>query len=248
MENTENLLKKRTKVFFDCEFTGLHQKTTLISIGLITETNRTFYAELTDFNLMQVDKWIEENVLSKLYLDVKKHNISEPFSFIGHDTVYKGNKKGLSSLLSAWLSQFGEIEMWSDCLAYDWVLFNDLFGSALDIPKNVYYIPFDICTLFKIKGVDPDINREKFGCGEVYSEMQKHNALWDAKVIKMCHEKLIAMEEYSKSSYSIEQVRELLQRQKEATALSLGYSSAVYIYPHDYSIMEKLMLSCPLVI
>jgi hypothetical protein len=88
------------------------------------------------------------------------------------------------------LEQFEQVEMWSDCLSYDWVLFNQIFGHAFDIPKNVYYIPFDICTLFKLKGIDPDINREKFGCGEVYEEMKKHNALWDAQVIKMCYDKL----------------------------------------------------------
>jgi hypothetical protein len=59
----------------------------------------------------------------------------------------------------------------------------------------VYYIPFDICTLFKIKGIDPDINREIFAYdGIPYGlEDQKHNALWDAKTIKMCYEKLIKL-------------------------------------------------------
>jgi hypothetical protein len=80
--------------------------------------------------------------------------------------------------------------MWSDCLSYDWVLFSQIWGHAFNIPKNVYYIPFDICTVFKMKGIDPDVSREKFGCGEVYNEMPKHNALWDARVIKMCYEKL----------------------------------------------------------
>jgi len=37
-----------TRIFFDTEFTGLHKDTTLISIGLIAEDGRTFYAE---FNL-----------------------------------------------------------------------------------------------------------------------------------------------------------------------------------------------------
>lgn len=37
------------KVFFDTEFTGLHKNTTLISIGLISEDRRIFYAELTDY-------------------------------------------------------------------------------------------------------------------------------------------------------------------------------------------------------
>ena len=32
------------KIFFDTEFTGLHQHTTLISIGLVDEVGISFYA------------------------------------------------------------------------------------------------------------------------------------------------------------------------------------------------------------
>ena len=78
--------------------------------------------------------------------------------------------------------------MWSDCLAYDWVLFNNIFGTAFDIPKNVNYIPRDICTLFDIKGIDPDINRIIFS--ELINQTQ-HNSLSDAIVIKACYEKLV---------------------------------------------------------
>lgn len=46
----------KTKIFFDTEFTGLHQKTTLISIGFIAETGETFYAELTDYNKSQINE------------------------------------------------------------------------------------------------------------------------------------------------------------------------------------------------
>ena len=59
----------KTKIFFDTKFTGLQNGTTLISIGEISECGKTFYAELTDFNLLQVDAWVEENVLSKLFFD-----------------------------------------------------------------------------------------------------------------------------------------------------------------------------------
>lgn len=38
------------KIFFDTEFTGLQQNTSLISIGLVTEDDRSFYAELVDYN------------------------------------------------------------------------------------------------------------------------------------------------------------------------------------------------------
>lgn len=178
---------KTTKIFFDTEFTGLHQNTTLISIGLISECGKTFYAEFTDYDKSQIDDWLQENVISKLCLksypeyfknrDVAQHTV------INDSTIIKIE-------LEHYLSQFDQVEMWSDCLSYDWVLFCQIWGHAFNIPKNIYYIPFDICTLFKQKGIDPDISREKFGCGEVYSEFPKHNSLWDAKVIKMCYEKL----------------------------------------------------------
>lgn len=38
------------KVFWDFEFTGLHQHTTPISLGCITEDGQTFYAEFVDFD------------------------------------------------------------------------------------------------------------------------------------------------------------------------------------------------------
>ena len=60
--------------------------------------------------------------------------------------------------------------------------------KSLKIPKNIYYIPLDICTLFKVKGIDPDISREEFSG---VNSKNKHNSLFDAKVIKLCYEKLI---------------------------------------------------------
>lgn len=177
------------RIFFDTEFTGLHQHTTLISIGLVTEDGREFYAELTDFDQGQVDNWIQENVIDRLIMYNKAQGENAPGicleGYIGHSGFVKGQ-------LESWLSQFDQVEMWSDCLSYDWVLFNQLWGHAFNIPKNIYYIPFDICTLFKVKGIDPDINREKFAFDEYLQEMkdQKHNALWDAKVIKACYDKL----------------------------------------------------------
>ena len=47
------------KVFFDTEFTGLHQNTSLISIGCIAEDGNTFYATLTDYNYLQVDNGLK---------------------------------------------------------------------------------------------------------------------------------------------------------------------------------------------
>ena len=160
-----------TKIFFDTEFTGLHQRTTLISFGAIAESGETVYFEMLDYDKSQVDDWIQENVVANL----------------SGESVSQYNKQTAEEALRNWLSQFESVEMWSDCLAYDWVLFNELFGGAFSKPENVYYIPFDICTLFKVRGVDPDIDREKFAN---MNGGKKHNALWDAKVIKACYERL----------------------------------------------------------
>lgn len=174
-----------TKVFMDTEFTGLHKHTSLISIGCVAETGETFYAELTDYDRNQVDNWIRENVMYNL-----APRLSDLFRMA--DTAEHGKKWRVALTLERWLKQFDSVEIWSDTLAYDWVLFNDLWGHAFDIPKNVYYIPFDIATLFKVAGVDPDISREKFA-GVDDANDEKHNALWDAKVIKMCYDKLMEM-------------------------------------------------------
>lgn len=156
------------RIFFDTEFTGLHKNTTLMSIGLVADDGREFYAELDDYDQSQVNEWIKLNVLD---------NFTNQGSI--NQTMLKGE-------LIDWLEPYDKVEMWSDCLAYDWVLFNDIFGGAFDLPSKIYYIPFDLCTLFKIKGIDPDVNREEFAG----IEGKKHNALHDAKVIKACYDKV----------------------------------------------------------
>ena len=173
-----------TKLFFDTEFTGLHQNTTLISIGIISEYGNEFYAEFIDYDNTQVDSWIEENVIANL---IYPHAINNGIRRDGERLLeLHGTKEFVRFALEQWLNRYNAVEMWSDCLSYDWVLFCQLFGHAFNLPNKIYYIPFDICTLFKVKGIDPDVNREAF----TGVEGVKHNALHDAKVIKACYEKL----------------------------------------------------------
>ncbi|MCP4536243.1 MAG: 3'-5' exoribonuclease [Chloroflexi bacterium] len=178
------------KVFFDTEFTGLHQGTTLVSIGCVTDNGREFYAEFTDYDTMQIDNWLLNNVIGNLCLpDLSDgEEASANYDEYPQSVTVKGGKGAVVRELTRWLVGLGRVEMWSDTLAYDWVLFCQLFGHAFNIPENVYYIPFDIATLFKAKGIDPDVAREEFAGLE--ADNQKHNALWDAKVIKACFEKL----------------------------------------------------------
>lgn len=189
-------------IFFDTEFTGLHQNTTLISIGLVSEDGDTFYAEFTDYDARQVDQWIQANVIDNLTLlegivfaDEKDMRVSGPRAKVEHYLrkwlLEQSTKNAVyGDMRNVFPDRHPQkLEMWSDCYAYDWVLFCDLFGGALSVPDCVYYIPFDLSTLFKVKGINPDVSREEYaGMGEG----EKHFALWDAKVIKACYEKAVS--------------------------------------------------------
>lgn len=178
------------KIFFDTEFTGLHKNTDLISIGLISEDDRIFYAELTDYDNNQIDEWSQKSVIDNLLFKDKYNFVDINIEEQGFNVSMKGTKDDLKRELTIWLEQFDKVEIWSDCLSYDWVLFSDIFGTSFDIPSNVYYIPFDICTLFKVHNINPDINREDFTDTLLNTNM-KHNALYDAKVIRDCYKKLM---------------------------------------------------------
>lgn len=110
------------KVFFDTEFTGLHQSTTLISIGMVAEDGRELYCELNDYDKTQIDDWLENNVIANL------HN-TNPI-----DT------EQLRKAIEDFIEPYGSVEIWSDCLSYDWVLFNHIWGHAFSIPPPKYTI------------------------------------------------------------------------------------------------------------
>lgn len=55
-------------LFYDFEMTGLHKDTTPISLGIVSEDGKKFYAEFLDYNKRQCSEWILENVIPNLNL------------------------------------------------------------------------------------------------------------------------------------------------------------------------------------
>lgn len=182
------------KIFFDTEFTGLHKNTTLISIGLVDENDRCFYAEFTDYDENQCDDWIKENVIKNL-----KHKGARDIHLKGYNpredkTWVIGNKQEVYNVLYEWLLTYDRIELVSDVCHYDMVLLIDIFGSAWDLPEFVnpscHDINQDIANYYHISETEAfDKGRE-----DILIEHKKtitgnkHNALYDAKVIKEIYE------------------------------------------------------------
>lgn len=183
------------RLFFDTEFTGLHKNTTLISIGIIAENGKKFYAEFTDYRKEQCNNWIRDNVLTNLLLDGMGDGVretSEDKSLM----MIRGTFDLISEELNKWLSQFIHIQFVSDVCHYDFVLLIDLItkgGIALNLPDNISPVCADInqdiaeyfCTTDR--GAF-NMSREQI-VYELYGENNsiiggKHNALYDAEIIQ----------------------------------------------------------------
>lgn len=183
-------------LYLDCEFTGLCQDTSLISMAMLDDTGkRGFYAEFTDYEREQVDQWLTDNVFSQLYLGELEPGVEARMSFAGGIWNYRGpaigpNEEGtylFRDFLDNYLARFDQVRIWTDVGAYDWMLFCQVFGGGAEcLPRNVCYIPADLATLFLVKGLDPDLNRIEFsGLSAV-----RHNALADVRVMRLCHQKV----------------------------------------------------------
>jgi hypothetical protein len=184
-----------TRCFIDTEFTGLHKNTTLISLGLVTDTGQKFYAEFNDYDKSQCDEWINTNVINKLYW-----NNVDTFYKEDVDAIFiKNDKTTISKTLITWLNQFKLIEFWGDVIAYDWVLFMDLLGNGEASrfkPRNFNsYQAHDIFTALLMKGINPKANR--YVLLGLESGINQHNCLNDAEVVKMMYDKYLAVPEIS---------------------------------------------------
>lgn len=187
--------------FFDTEFTGLRKDTTLISIGIVSDTGDRFYAELTDYDESMCNEWIEKNVLEHLIMsgNVK---LEESLAADNKTTTVIGSKADICRELMEWLEMDANFDsdyaavFVSDVSHYDMVLLIDLLvGNAMMLPKFItpacHDINQDIAVMLDLSEKDAfDISREQLLAdrGIALPKGQKHNALYDAEVIKAIYE------------------------------------------------------------
>lgn len=202
-------------LYFDTEFTGLHKNTTLISIGIVTDQGYEFYAEFNDYDSLQLNTWINNNVISNLILSGDNPKASKIINEPLRKNVV-GNKYQIRQLLLEWLDNIfykhnERMLFISDVCHYDMVLLIDLLGDdAFSIPSHITPACYDINQLIFDKLIKPKydsnvesylfnhafnieresiINSEDFHVTEL--DMSKHNSLYDAKCIKSIYNNLI---------------------------------------------------------
>lgn len=193
-----------TKLYFDTEFTGLQKWTTLISLGIISEDDYEiprnhckFYAEFTDYDKTQCNDWINKNVIKNTVLGGNTV-INEALAKERNLTFVTGTREEVREALKEWLKQFESVQFISDVCHYDFVLLIDLFGTAFDLPDNMSPTCHDINQ--EIARYYQTSERKAFDKSreEILEELElhctiegvKHNALYDAKVLKSLYKGL----------------------------------------------------------
>lgn len=112
------------RYFYDTEFIEDGRTIELVSIGIVAEDGREYYAVSTDFDGSRANAWVRENVLDKL---------PNP-----GDDVWKSletiREEVLAFLTS---SKDGVPELWAWVGAYDHVVLAQLWGDMAGLPRAI---------------------------------------------------------------------------------------------------------------
>lgn len=109
------------RYFYDTEFIEDGVTIDLVSIGVVDETGREFYAVSTEFDPERAIGWVRENVLDKL------PSPSHP--------AWQ-SRTAIRDQLLAFLTEPGEkVELWAWYAAYDHVVLCQLWGGMPALPR-----------------------------------------------------------------------------------------------------------------
>lgn len=134
----------------------------LISIALVREDGRFYYAESSEVNEDLCNDWVKKNVLPKRTDIIRKSRGTirdEIRVFIGNDTP----------------------RFWGYFSDYEWVVFCWLFGPMIDLPKGWPMYCLDL----KQELVRLQVSKESLPKQDPAVE---HHALCDARWVQAAHE------------------------------------------------------------
>lgn len=111
----------RVRYFYDTEFIEDGVTIELISIGIVAEDGREYYAVSTDFRADRANRWVRDNVLDKL-----------PSPGSGEWKPKAQIRREVAAFLTASGSQ---PELWAWVGAYDHVVLAQLWGDMTGLPR-----------------------------------------------------------------------------------------------------------------
>jgi len=163
---------------YDCEFLEDGITIDLISIGIVCEDGREYYAVNSDFDQdrLKNDTWMVENVVANLPLrgKVNRHSTGSGAWYWSLDMtspVIKPKWVIANEVREFLLYGQGTPELWAYYAAYDHVALAQLWGKMINLPKGIPMFTHDIMQ---------QISMRDYG-GSLPDQIGEHNALFDAR-------------------------------------------------------------------
>lgn len=178
------------KFYIDTEFyeRGYIHPIQLISIGLVSEDSREYYAEIEGVHVDELSLWLKDNVVPHLSGKQKprKQIAEEVLQFLGQKACTTCNKQDVRCTDCRGSGGVFDSapEFWGYFADYDWVLFCQLFGSMIELPKGLPMYCNDLKQLANMLHVPRAAYPKQ-------AESTLHNALADARWNKQLHEFLL---------------------------------------------------------
>lgn len=111
------------RFFYDCEFIEDGRTIDLVSIGVVGEDGREFYAVSTEFDPTRAGPWVRSNVLPKL---------PSP-----GDKAWRTRARIRADLLEFLTEPGPDVELWAWIAAYDHVVLCQLWGAMPALPRTL---------------------------------------------------------------------------------------------------------------
>jgi hypothetical protein len=149
------------RYFYDCEFIEDGRTVDLVSIGVVDENDREFYAVSTEFDGARAVPWVRRNVLDKLPSPA--------------DPAWRSRERIRDELYAFLIGPLRErpgeeLELWAWYGAYDHVALAQLWGPMTALPREIPRFTKDLRQLWDDRG------------RPVLPEMSgRHDALVDAR-------------------------------------------------------------------
>ncbi len=111
------------RFFYDTEFIEDGRTIDLVSIGVVGDDGREYYAVSTEFDPDRAGSWVRANVLPKL---------PSPSS-----QVWRSRRRIRDDLLEFLTADGGPVELWAWTGAYDHVVLCQLWGPMTELPRAI---------------------------------------------------------------------------------------------------------------
>jgi hypothetical protein len=162
------------KIYYDTEFLEDGRTIDLISIGMVTEDGREYYAVSNDGSTIRkamYHPWLRENVLPSLPITINEDHNTWKWDLSHPDWQCIKYTGTIGAEVRDFIRTIPDPQLWAWYGAYDHVAYAQLYGPMVELPEG---LPMFTCDLKQ--------EAERLGNPTVpQQEAGQHNAIADAR-------------------------------------------------------------------